>query len=344
MRAVMYPGGSSAQLVEVPVPAPGPGQVLIRMRASGICGSELHFIYQVSREAKARSSMHGVIPGHEPCGQIEATGAGVQGFAAGDRVVVYHISGCGTCKYCRAGWMLHCQVNKHTYGVDINGGHADYMVADARNCIRLPQELSFADGAHCACGGGTAYQALLRLGISGRDRLAVFGLGPVGLGGVILAKALGATVYACDIIPERVALARQLGADIAFNAGEADALQYLLELSGGEGVEAAVDFSASPQARIQALKCVGIWGRVAFVGEGNQTTIEPSPMMLHRQLTVIGSWVCGLWQMEELTRLMARKHISFEPMITHKYALGDVKEAIDTFTGGHTGKVMLVWD
>ncbi|MHB1354569.1 MAG: zinc-dependent alcohol dehydrogenase family protein [Anaerolineae bacterium] len=344
MRGVLYPGGSTAELCDFPTPQPGHGQVLVRMRASGICGSELHFIYQVSREAKSRSNMHGIIPGHEPCGQVEALGTGVVGLATGDRVVIYHISGCGQCKYCRAGWMLHCTVHKRTYGVDINGGHADYILVDARNCVKLPEPLSYADGAHCACGGGTAYQALRRLEISGRDRLAVFGLGPVGLGGVILAKALGATVYATDILPERVELARKLGADVAFVASEVEVVPYLRELTGGEGLEAAIDFSASPIARNQALDCVGIWGRVAFVGEGNKTTFEPSPQMLHRQLTVIGSWVCGLWQLEELAGFMARRNLSFEPMITHRYPLNEIKQAIDAFAEGHTGKVMITWE
>jgi threonine dehydrogenase-like Zn-dependent dehydrogenase len=209
--------------------------------------------------------------------------------------------------------------------------------------VPLPDQLSFADGAHCACGGGTAYQALSRLGISGRDRLAVFGLGPVGLGAVALAKAMGATVYAVELVPERLALGTVMGADRVIDASKEDPVAAIRQLTEGEGAEAAADFSASPVARNQALDAARIWGRVAFVGEGHATTINPSPQMLHKQLTVIGSWVCGLWQMQELTYLMVRHGVHFDPMVTHRFPLARIDEAMQLFDTGRTGKIVVEW-
>ncbi len=343
MRAVLFPGDRKVVHCEFADPKPGPGQVVVRMKASGLCGSELHGIYQRSRESKRGTLLEGIIPGHEPAGVVEEIGPGVTAVKPGDRVMIYHIRGCGNCKYCRAGWMLHCPVAKRSYGWDAHGGHADFILVDERNCVIMPPALSFIDGAHCACGGGTAYQALLRLGISGRDRMAMFGMGPVGLGGLILAKAMGATVYAVEVTPERLELAKKLGADAAINPTTEDAVKAIRELTDGEGAEAAVDWSASPVARNQALDCVRIWGRVAYVGEGNATTINPSPQMLHKQLSVIGSWVCGLWQLEELGRWMARKGLSFEPMVTHRFPLDEIDHAIGLFDTGKTGKVVIVW-
>ena len=313
------------------------------MRASGLCGSELHGLYQRSKESKRGTPFENVIPGHEPCGVVEEVGAGVKSVVPGDRVTVYHIGGCGYCKYCRMGWMINCANDKHTYGWNANGGHADLLLVDEQNCVLLPDELSFADGAHCACGGGTAYQALSRLNVSGRDRLAIFGLGPVGLGAVALAKALGATVYGVEVVPERLELGEKMGADVVINAAEEDPVSMIHDLTEGEGAEATADFSANPVARNNALNAARIWGRVAFVGEGNTTTINPSPQMLHKQLTVIGSWVCGLWQMEELVHFMARRGVSFDKMVTHRFPLDQMEEAIGLFDTGRTGKVVIEW-
>jgi len=339
MRAVMFPGDRQVIHTEFPDPKPGPGQVVLRMKASGLCGSELHGIYQ--RDASMPGRLDGKIPGHEPAGIVEEIGPGVTAVKPGDRVLVYHIAGCGDCKFCRAGWMINCSVNKRSYGWDTNGGHAEYMLAEAVNCIHLPEPLTFADGAHIACGGGTAYQALSRLQLSGRDRLAIFGLGPVGLGALIEAKAMGATVYAVDLVQERVELAANLGADVALNGRDTDPLEVIAELTHGEGVETAADFSGSNAGRNNALDACGVWGRVAWVGEGHMTTVEPSPQILHKQLTVIGSWVCGLWQMEELAGFMVRKGISFGPMITHRYSLDKIDEGLVLFDGGRTGKIVV---
>jgi len=284
-----------------------------------------------------------VIPGHEPCGVVEQVGPGVVSVKPGDRVSVYHIGGCGHCKYCRAGWMINCANEKHTYGWNANGGHADLLLADERNCVRLPDELSFADGAHCACGGGTAYQSLLRLNISGRDRFAVFGLGPVGLGAVALAKAMGATVYAVEVTPERLELGKKMGADVVINPQEQDPVAAIRDLTEGEGAEATADYSANPTARNQALDAARIRGRVAFVGEGHTTTINPSPQMLHKQLTVMGSWVCGLWEMEELVHFMVRRGVRFDKMVTHRFPLEQIDEAMRLFDTGHTGKIVIEW-
>jgi threonine dehydrogenase-like Zn-dependent dehydrogenase len=237
--------------------------------------------------------------------------------------------------------MINCTTRKRSYGWDTNGAHAELMLTDARNCLVLPDALTFADGAHAACGGGTAYQALRRLDVSGRDRLAIFGVGPVGLGAVMLAKAMDATVYAVDLVAERVRLARELGADVAINATDEDPLAILHDLTGGEGVEAAMDCSADPAARNQTLDCARVWGRVVWVGEGHATTINPSPQMLHKQLTVMGTWVCGLVQLEDLARFMVRRDVTFEPMVTHRFPLSQIEEGLRLFDTRRTGKIII---
>jgi len=328
-----------------PEPVPGPGQVVVRVRSTTLCGSDLHLYRSCKAERKAGRDTWGYIGGHETAGVIEALGPGTKGLAVGDRVVVYHIEGCGHCKYCTSGWMLHCSAEeKVSYGYNAHGGLAPLILAKDINCVKMPDGLTFGDGSCCACGTGTAYQALRRIALSGRDRFAAFGLGPVGLSAVMLAHAMGAKVIGLDMIPERLDLAAALGADRVIDLrSESDPVRAIQAFGGGEGVEAAGDFSGSPLARSQALDCVRVWGRVAFVGEGNKTTIEPSPQILHRQLTVVGSWVYGTWELRELLEFLTVHDLHPDRMITHQYPLSDIAQAFSDFDSGKTGKVQIVF-
>jgi threonine dehydrogenase-like Zn-dependent dehydrogenase len=343
MRGVVLLGDRQVEIREFPDPVPGINEVVVRMKASGLCGSELHALYQSPTERRRQSNAWGFIGGHEPAGVVEKIGSGVGGLQPGDRVAVYHIQGCGYCKYCRSGWMLHCPNAKRSYGWDIDGGHGDFILVKKENCVKLPDTLSFADGACCACGTGTAFQALRRIGVSGRDRFVALGLGPVGLSGVLLARAMGAEVIGVDMVPERLELARKMGASTVLDASKDDVVGIVREMTGGEGAEAAADFSGNPQARNWALDCVRIWGRVALVGEGNLTTVNPSPQMLHKQLTVAGSWVFGLWELKELVDFLAWHNLHPDAMVTHRFPLERIADALSLFDQGKTGKVIIEW-
>ena len=345
MQGVILPGERRVEFREVPTPEPGHGQVLLRMRASALCGSDLRAIYREHTGVGAERYQN-VIAGHEPCGRVEAVGPGVWKFKPGDRVVVYHIAGCGLCRACRRGFMINCEApppHRAAYGWQRDGGHADYLLAEERTLIHLPDELSYVDGALAACGFGTAYQAILRLGVSGRDRVLVVGLGPVGLGAVMLSAASGAEVIGVDLVPERLELARAAGATHVLPAGEG-AAERIMELSGGCGVEAAVDCSGSAPGRRLCLEAAREWGRAAYVGEGGTITFEPSPLLLHKQLTLHGSWVCGLVEMEDLLEWLARKGLRPETTVTHRFPLREAAEAYELFDTGKTGKVVLTWD
>jgi D-arabinose 1-dehydrogenase-like Zn-dependent alcohol dehydrogenase len=162
MRGVVLPGASRVEHVTVPVPEPGPGQVLLAIKASSICGSDIRAIYR-EHLGHGAEAYRGVIAGHEPCGEVVATGDGVR-LAVGDRVVVYHIVGCGLCDECRRGYEIGCtDATRAAYGWQRDGGHADYLLAEERSCLLLPDSLSFVDGALVSCGFGTAWEALLRI-------------------------------------------------------------------------------------------------------------------------------------------------------------------------------------
>ena len=181
MLAAYLPGNSTIRLAEVERPVPGPGQVLLAMKASTICGSDLRAIYR-EHLGEGPEAYQGVIGGHEPAGQVVEVGPGVHRLGVGARVVVYHISGCGQCDECRRGYQISCtSPRRAAYGWQRDGGHADFLLAEERDLLELPDSLTYLDGACVACGFGTAYEALCRVDLSGRDRLLITGLGPVGL-------------------------------------------------------------------------------------------------------------------------------------------------------------------
>src|SRR5436305_10053020 len=212
MRAAFLPGNRKVELRTLSVPRPGHGEVLLRVKASTICGSDIRCIYH-QHLGKGPEGYQGVIAGHEPAGQIVKAGPGCRRFKEGDRVIVYHISGCGVCNDCRRGYMISCTSPSYrrAYGWQRDGGMADYLLAEEKDLIALPDELSFADGAQVACGFGTVYEGLQKIGICGDHDVLITGLGPVGLATGALRRKLGASpIIGIDIVPERLDLARLL--------------------------------------------------------------------------------------------------------------------------------------
>jgi threonine dehydrogenase-like Zn-dependent dehydrogenase len=273
MTGVILPGNSTVEFREFEVPEPDTGQVLLKMKASSICGSDIRAIYR-EHLGKGPEAYQGVIGGHEPCGQVYKVGPDVKRFKEGDRVIVYHISGCGLCHDCRMGYQISCTSElRAAYGWQRDGGHADYLLAEERDLVHLADNLTYQDGALCACGFGTCYEALERIGVSGKDRVLVVGLGPVGLAALMLAKAMGATkLIGMDVVEERIQLAKKLGlVDAAFNSDES-ALVKIKDTTDGLGAEAVIDCSGNPAGRFLAIQGTRQWGRVVFVGEGSTVT------------------------------------------------------------------------
>jgi threonine dehydrogenase-like Zn-dependent dehydrogenase len=345
MTGVILPGNSTVELREFPVPVPGHGQVLVQMKASSICGSDIRAIYR-AHLGQGPEGYQGVIAGHEPCGVVTQLGPGCKRLRLGDRVVVYHISGCGVCDECRRGYMISCRSAEHraAYGWQRDGGHAEYLLAEENTCVLLPDNLSFVDGALVACGFGTVYEALTRMQVSGRDRLLVTGLGPVGLAAAMLGRALGVPeVIGTDVSDARMRLATELGlVDYAIPAGQ-EALGRVLDLTGGIGCEVSIDCSGSPEGRLLAIQATRDWGRCAFVGEGGTVSFEVSKYLIHKQITLYGSWVTSLQHMEELLERLSRWGLHPERTVTHRFTLWDAAEAYRVADEGQSGKVCIVF-
>lgn len=336
MKGVVFLGECKCEVREFPDPVPGPGQVRVKMMATGICGSDMR-AYPVTREqANERGDR---IPGHEPCGIVDLLGDGVNRIKEGDRVTVYHYKGCGHCADCAAGDLMWCNRTK-AYGAHMHGSHADFVVADERNCVPLPDGLSFIDGAFTSCPAGTAYCSMQKLQVKAGDSVAVFGLGPVGLSGVLLAKAKGCRVIGVDIVQDRVALAKQVGADAAVNARREDAVEAIRDFTGGYGATAAFEASGSLEGRENLGACLGRRGRGVLVGTGSSEKFLDPNQIKSKQLTLIGSFVLPLWMTWEMVDFLDAQSLSFEGAVTHRFPLEKADEAYATFAAGKSGKVI----
>lgn len=348
MQGVFLPGDGTAELRSHEIPTPGPGQVLVQVGASGICGSDIGFIYHGYKTHKGLDgapAYQGVVAGHEPCGRIVASGSDVTRFGVGDDVIVYHIKGCGRCRNCRSGYFISCtdQPHKASYGWQRDGGHAEYVLVDESTCVPLPDGLSYVDGALIACGFGTAYEGLRRTGVHGGEDLLVVGLGPVGLAAAMLGRMLGARrVIGVERSPERIEFVRATGLVDDVVVADADAVDAVLALTGGVGCQVAVDCSGSTPGRSTAVEAAAEWGRVGLLGEGGRLETEVSDTLLHKQLTLTASWVTSLQGMEDVARMIAEGGLSPEVVVSHRLPLTDADEAYRIAAAGATGKVVLV--
>src|SRR3954467_281924 len=270
MKGVVFLGDRKLELREFPDPTPGPRDVVLEIKASGMCGSDLH-VYRASFKPGDTTSgfkrgSEPIIAGHEPCGIVVAVGTGVSEKEAriGQRVMDHHYTGCGTCKHCRSGWAQMCLDGATVFGANGNGAHARYMKVPVATLVPLPDALSFETGAAISCGTGTAYQALKRLNLAGGETIAIFGQGPVGLSATQLAVAMGARVIALDVSPERCALAREFGAHNVIEAGSNNPVEAIRALTHGEGAHKTLDTSGAGEARAAAVRAARTRGTAGY--------------------------------------------------------------------------------
>jgi threonine dehydrogenase-like Zn-dependent dehydrogenase len=346
MRGVVFLGERKLRLEEFADPAPDPHDVIVEIKASGMCGSDLKF-YRATGETASLGlgKVSGpVIAGHEPCGVVAEVGRAVGERAAkvGARVMVHHYSGCGNCVHCRTGWSQMCSDGSTVYGVTGHGAHAPYMKVPAHTLVALPDALSFATGAAISCGTGTAYRALRRMNLTGGDSIAVVGQGPVGLSATQLAAAMGARVIALDVSAERLKRAKEFGADALIDPQTEDAVAAIKELTHGAGADLTLDTSGAAAGRLIAVRGAKPWGIACFVGEGGSVTLDVSPDMLRKQLTIIGSWTFSTTVQAECARFVADCKIEVDHLFTHRWQLAQADEGYRLFDRQTAGKGVFV--
>jgi 2-desacetyl-2-hydroxyethyl bacteriochlorophyllide A dehydrogenase len=289
----------------------GAGELLVRVRAAGICHSDAHY--------RSGLSPMGALPitlGHEIAGVVAQVGPGVATHAVGDRVCLHYLVTCGDCAACRRGLETWCERGA-MLGHHVDGGFAEAITVPARNAVPLPASIPFEHGAILMCSSATALHALRKGRLEAGERVAIFGSGGLGVSAVQLARALGAReVFAVDLRAEKLALAGSLGA-IAVDAARGDPVAQLMEMTGGAGIDVALDFVGSPAVMRQAVRCLAPRGRAVLVALSDQKLeLDPYREILGREAELIGSNDHTLAEITEVIELVQRGALDLSPAVT----------------------------
>lgn len=328
MKIVNQIGGSQIVLEGRPQPAPGPGEALIRTVVSALCGSEMHGYHEGGYPT---GNM-----GHEAAGVVAALGAGVDSLSVGDRVGVSAIAGCGRCDFCATGRYTWCE--NYTFHDNM---HAEFFALPALACHKLPDDVPWEVGVLITGDAlGVPYHTSTKLRSEDIRQIAVFGLGPVGLGAVLLQTHLGRRVIGIDRSPERLEFARRLGADQTILAdGGVDVPARVRALTGGRGADVCIEAAGVPVTAKQCFSAVRTGGLVIFNGEQPSVDLSPSEDFIRRDITATGSWFYHFHEYADMLALY-RGGLNVGSLITHTFPLAQAGEAFQVMEG-KSGKVLL---
>jgi 2-desacetyl-2-hydroxyethyl bacteriochlorophyllide A dehydrogenase len=312
MKAVrMIQVGQPLQLQEIPMPAVGDSDILVRVRAAGICHSDVHY-----RAGKSPVRPLPMTLGHEVAGVVEQVGREVTRVKAGDRVCLQYNITCGECYYCSTGNEQFCGKGL-MLGHYTNGGYAEYIAVPARNALALPDEIRFEEGATLMCASATAFHALRKSRLKAGETAAVFGAGGLGMSAIQLARACGALdVFAVDINEEKLQLATHYGA-IPVNARQVAPVAEIRRLTNGKGVDVALELIGLPQTMRQTVQCLGVMGRAVIAGIGDRPLeIDTYRELLGNEVEIIGSNDHLFQELPVLIELARRKVLDMSRIVT----------------------------
>jgi propanol-preferring alcohol dehydrogenase len=332
--AVVREFGKPLTIEELPIPTPGVGEVLIKIRATGVCHTDLH---AEEGDWPVKPGLP-FVPGHEGAGVVAAVGPGVKNLKEGDAVgVAWLHDACGSCEYCITGWETLCE-SQRCSGYSVNGSFAEYTLGSAAYVARLPDRVDFAAMAPILCAGVTTYKGIKETEARPGEWLAVSGVGGLGHIAIQYGRAMGLRVAALDVTPEKLALARQLGAEIAVDARLPDAAARIVELTSG-GAHGVLVTAVSPAAFAQSLQLVRRRGTVSLVGlpPGN----FPTPIfdVVLKRITVRGSIVGTRKDLAEAVAFAAEGKVQAH---IHKARLEDINRVFDDLKAGTVdGRIVL---
>ena len=324
--AVVHEFGKPLKIEEVPIPTPGYGEVLIKVKANGVCHTDLH---AVQGDWPARPTPP-FIPGHEGAGIVAAVGPGVTRFKEGDPAgVAWLHDACGWCEYCRTGWDALCP-NQHNSGYSVNGSFAEYVIGSAPYVGRLPDNPDFAAIAPMLCAGVTTYKGIKETEAKPGEWIVFSGVGGLGQLGIEYAKAMGLLVAAVDVTEEKLALARASGAEVTVNAKSPDAVAQIVKQTGG-GAHGVLVTAVSPSAFDQAIRMARRKGTVVLVGlPPGDFHASIVPFVLDR-ITVRGSIVGGRQDLAEAIAFFAEGKVHSH---YHEMKLEDINQVFSDMKAG----------
>ena len=341
MKAIrMVETGKPLQLQQIPIPSIGEKDILVRVRAAGICHSDAHY-----RAGRSRMGRMPITLGHEVAGEVELIGSQVTNTKAGERVCLHYNISCGECFHCIAGNEQFCDTVR-MIGHHVDGGYAEYIAVPERNAIHLPDEIPYEEGATLMCASATALHALQKARVKAGETVAVFGVGGLGLSAIQLAKASGATqVFAVDIKLDKLELASEYGA-IPVNASRVDAVEEIRKFTKGKGVNVTLELIGLPKTMGQAIESLGVMGRAVIVGLTDQPiSIDTYNQVLGKEAEIIGSNDHLLQELPLLVDMARRKTLEPSRVVSQMIPLDANKitkrlDALENYTSD--GRAVIV--
>lgn len=307
---------------DVPVPDPGHGEVLVAIKACGICASDLHVVQGVTPHGQRLPQ----ILGHEAAGVVDAVADGVSDWRPGDRVVLHMGRACGACELCLAGREVLCE-RITIPGVDGDGSQAEFAAVDARYLAPVPAGVPLEQAAILTDAVATPYHALKRGGVAEGLTCAIFGLGGLGMHAVQLAKLVGASVVGVDVDPVNLERAREWGADEVVDASDGRAARSIRRLTGG--VDRSFEFVGHPDVASQAVKCLRPGGRATIVGLTPATLhLLPQALLVSQELEVVGSFGASGRDLDELLDLLEAGRLDLSRSVSHRWSVEEFPEAL----------------
>lgn len=330
MRAVrLIEPGKPLQLYHVAVPDVGPRDVLVRVRAAGICHSDAHYRAGISPVRPLPVTL-----GHEAAGVVEKAGSEVAHLKPGDRVCLHYLATCGDCLHCRRGQEQFC-LSGQMMGKHREGAYAEYVCMPARSAFRLPDNIPFEQGAVMMCSSSTSLHALLKAGLRAGESVAVFGAGGLGMSAIQLASALGAArVFAVDRHENKLAMARRYGA-VPVDASRCDPVEEIRRLTEGRGVDVALELIGLPLTMRQAVLSLGIQGRTAIAGiTGGAFEIAPYEELINKEAEIIGVSDHLAQEIPLLLDLAARGRLDLTDVVSRRVPLeaDEINQVLDELT------------
>ena len=324
--AIVKQFGKPLVIEDVPLPQPGPGEVLVKVRACGVCHTDLH---AASGDWPVKP-VPPFIPGHEAAGIVAALGPGVTNLKVGDAVgVAWLHDACMACEYCETGWETLCE-HQHNTGYSVNGGFAEYVIASAAFAAKLPATVDFAAIAPILCAGVTTYKGLKETDARPGEWVVISGVGGLGHVAIQYARAMGLKVVAVDIAEDKLKLARETGADLAVNALEAAAVDKVLAATGG-GAQGVLVTAVATAAFAQALKMVRRKGTVSLVGLPPGEFPTPIFDVVLKRITVRGSIVGTRRDLDEAIAFAADGKVKAE---VTKVPLAQINDVFERMKAG----------
>ena len=326
-------------LEEVEAPTIRAGEVLINVKACGVCASNVKYVEGAYPDVLRLPH----ILGHEPVGEVVRVGPGVHGIVKGDRVCVYIFIPCGECLYCGKGEENNC-LHVNRIGMEVSGAYAEYIKAPARNIFKIPERVSYEEAAVLADAAATSYHALrVKADVRMGDDVAIMGVGSLGINGVQIAKAAGARVIAIDILPAKLEFGKEYGADEAIDGRKEDAAGRIRSLTAGKGVDSFIDFVGSAESVRIGLGSLRRAGKLVVVGHDPYRPIQFMAFkdLVMEEAEIIGSHASTRQELREILNLVQIGKL--KPVIGARYPLSQANEAHEALKRGEIlGRIVLL--